>query len=90
MKTFLTLEVRKSVLIKFAFRKSFGKVNLLNLVESNFLDLANFAMVNRFSILLPLSLLLLLSSTSSHASWWPIWIPESHHKVICQLFKVLR
>ena len=48
MKAFLAPKVRKFVL-KFAF----GKSDFLGLVNFDFLDLAKFITVNRFSILLP-------------------------------------
>lgn len=60
IKACFALEIRKSVLDK-VFIKSFGKFDFLKLVKSdffnlakiNFIDLAKFAMVHRFSILLP-------------------------------------
>ena len=49
MKAFLAPEVRKSV-PKFAF--AFSKSDFLDLIDFNFLDLAKFITIDRFSILL--------------------------------------
>ena len=50
IKASLTSEIRKSI-PKLAF--TFGKSDFLGLVNFNFLDLAEFAIVDRFSILQP-------------------------------------
>ena len=50
MKAFLAPEIRKSISEKLAF----AKPDFLNLVNFGFLDLANFAIVDRFSKLLPI------------------------------------
>ncbi len=60
MKAFLTLRVRKSVPEELAFAKS----DFLTLVNFGFLDLADFAVVNRFLIFLLLPAPLLVPSTS--------------------------
>ncbi len=49
MKVFLALRVKKSVLKELAFAKS----DFLVLVNFGFLDLTDFAAINRFLILLP-------------------------------------
>ena len=49
MKAFLALEIRKSIPGELAFAKS----DFLNLVNFNFLDLADFVAVDRFSKFLP-------------------------------------
>ncbi len=57
MKASLALGVRKSVLEELAFVKfwAFTKSDFLGLVNFGFLDLANFATVDRFLILPPIS-----------------------------------
>lgn len=42
MKAFLTLEIRKSVLIELAFTKSFDKVSFFDLIKSNLLEMTKF------------------------------------------------
>ncbi len=67
MKVFFSSGIRKSV-PELAFAKlAFGKSDLLDLVDFDFLDLAKFATVDRFLILLPtppLSALPVAPSTS--------------------------
>ncbi len=54
MKAFLALGVRKSVSEELTFIKlAFSKSDFLDLVDFGFLDLAKFAIVDRFLILLP-------------------------------------
>ncbi len=62
MKAILTSEVRKSVLEKLAFTKfwAFTKSDFLGLVNFGFLDLADFATVDRFLIVPPTLLLIIL------------------------------
>lgn len=57
----MALGVRKSVLIELAFTKLFNKID--------FLDLANFVAINKFSILLPTLLPLVLSPTLLGILW---------------------
>lgn len=65
MKAFLAIGVKKSVLKEVAFAKShFLAFVFLNLVRFKFLDLANFVIVNRFSISLLISQLLVLLGVS--------------------------
>ncbi len=53
IKVFLALGVRKSVLELILAKLAFGKSDFLNLVDFYFLDLADFAIVDRFSKFLP-------------------------------------
>lgn len=80
MKAFLALGVKKSVLGFFA--NSFRKVDFIDLVEFDFLNLAkfdcfylaDFIMVNRFLIFLPIPPLLTPLLTAPGALWFFLFL----------------
>ncbi len=63
MKAPLVLEIRYSILELACAKLTFSKSDLLDLVNFDFLDLAKFAIVNRFLILLPILPTLALPTT---------------------------
>ncbi len=65
MKAFLASKIRKSVSEELTFAKlAFGKSDFLNLVDFDFLDLADFIAVDRFSKFPPIPPLPALAGAS--------------------------
>lgn len=61
----MALRVRKSVSDELTFAKFFDKVDFLDLAKSDFLDLVDFAIVERLLILLPIHLPAIISTPPS-------------------------
>lgn len=61
---FFGFESKKFVLEELVFTKSFSKISFFNIVKSDILDFAKFIIIERFSMLSIISLLLLALYTS--------------------------